>query len=144
VTRTYFDANARVTRYYENMRVVYQLESRVRELRRAAETSNRPATNTNQQQQQPKPKTTPQSDSTRHPSAVDDGMARKDSKSGQQKKSDSKESEPEPVVTGDVIEARLNLPAGPSASGSLAFSASTLSPSTEFESKTVVPQRSMA
>ena len=89
VTRTYFDANARVTRYYENMRVVYQLESRVRELRRAAETSNRPAPSS-QPQQQPKPKTTPQSDSTRHPSAVDDGLARKDSKSGQQQKNRSR------------------------------------------------------
>jgi hypothetical protein len=144
VTRTYFDANARVTRYYENMRVVYELESRVRELRRAAETSNRPAPS-NQPQQQPKPKTTPQSDSTRHPSAVDDGLARKDGKSGQQqKKADPKESEPEPVFDGDVIEARLNLPAQRPVSGRTAFSDTTLSPSTEIESLTVVPQRSMA
>jgi hypothetical protein len=145
MTRTYFDANARVTRYYENMRAVYQLESRVRELRRAAETSNRPATNTNQPQQQPKPKTTPQSDSTRHPSAVDDGLARKDSKSGQQqKKSDPKDSEPEPLFTGDAVEARLNFPAQRPDSGRTAFSDTTLSPSTEIESLTVVPQRSMA
>jgi hypothetical protein len=143
VTRTYFDANARVTRYYENMRVVYELESRVRELRRAAETTNRPAPSN--QQQHTAPKTTPQSDSTRHPSLVDDGVARKDSKSGQQqKKSDPKESEPEPVFNGDVIEARLNLPASRPAIGPSAFSASTLSHSTELESLTVVPQRSMA
>jgi hypothetical protein len=144
VTRTYFGANARVTRYYENMRVVYELESRVRELRRAAETTNRPAPST-QPQQQPKPKTTPQSDSTRHPSTVDDGVARKDSKSGQQqKKADPKESEPEPVFNGDVIEARLNLPAPRPVTGPAAFSAPTLSPSTDLERLTVVPQRSMA
>lgn len=33
--RSFYQANARVVRYYENLRVVYELESRVRELQRA-------------------------------------------------------------------------------------------------------------
>jgi hypothetical protein len=40
VTRQYFATNAKVVRYYENLRVVYEFESRVRELRRAAESGN--------------------------------------------------------------------------------------------------------
>lgn len=39
VTRQYAQANARVVRYYENLRIVYEVESRVQELRRAAETT---------------------------------------------------------------------------------------------------------
>ena len=38
VTRQYVQANSRVVRYYENLRFVYEVESRVQELRRAAET----------------------------------------------------------------------------------------------------------
>ncbi len=43
VTRSYFTANAHVVRYYENLRVVYELQSRLSELRHAAEAA-RPAT----------------------------------------------------------------------------------------------------
>ncbi len=39
VTRQYADANAHVVRYYENLRIVYEVEARVQQLRRAAETS---------------------------------------------------------------------------------------------------------
>jgi hypothetical protein len=35
IRRSYYEAQARVMRYYENMRVVYEIESRVRDLRRA-------------------------------------------------------------------------------------------------------------
>ncbi len=35
--RTYYSTQARVVRYYENIRLVYEIESRVRDLRRAAE-----------------------------------------------------------------------------------------------------------
>ncbi len=43
VTRQYAEANARVVRYYENLRIVYEVESRVHQLRQAAETSPQPA-----------------------------------------------------------------------------------------------------
>jgi hypothetical protein len=48
IHRTYYEAQARVMRYYENMRVVYEIESRVRDLRRAG----KPDRNTQQQQEQ--------------------------------------------------------------------------------------------
>lgn len=42
VTRQYAEANARVVRYYENLRIVYEVESRVHQLRQATETSPQP------------------------------------------------------------------------------------------------------
>ena len=38
-TRQYAEVNARMARYYENLRIVYEVEARVQQLRRAAETS---------------------------------------------------------------------------------------------------------
>jgi hypothetical protein len=113
VTRTYTDTNAHVMRYYENMRVVYELESRVRELRRAAEASDAAVRTTRQPQrhsksqtggQQSQPQTTPQSNTSR-PSNLSDGVARKD---GQKQKKSPPEPDAAPPVTGDVLEANLN------------------------------------
>ena len=42
VARQYAEANARVVRYYENLRIVYEVESRVQQLRRAADTDEQP------------------------------------------------------------------------------------------------------
>jgi hypothetical protein len=39
VTRQYAEVNASVVRYYENLRIVYEVEARVQQLRQAAETS---------------------------------------------------------------------------------------------------------
>lgn len=36
ISKTYYSTEARVIRYYENIRLVYEIESRVRDLRRAA------------------------------------------------------------------------------------------------------------
>ena len=36
ITKTYYATQARVIRYYENIRLVYEIESRVRDLRRVA------------------------------------------------------------------------------------------------------------
>ena len=57
VTRQYAEANARVARYYENLRIVYEVESRVQQLRRAAESAP-------QQQSSPKQKNSGSSDSS--------------------------------------------------------------------------------
>jgi len=54
VMKTYYDTQARIIRYYENMRLVYEIESRVHDLKRAAT----PATN-QQQPQQEAPATNP-------------------------------------------------------------------------------------
>ncbi|MGH9615608.1 MAG: hypothetical protein ACRD28_02620, partial [Acidobacteriaceae bacterium] len=43
VTRQYAQANARVVHYYENLRIVYEVESRVHQLRQAADSSPVPA-----------------------------------------------------------------------------------------------------
>jgi Sec-independent protein translocase protein TatA len=40
ISRTYYESEARVVKYYENIRLVYEIESRVRELRRAAGTDS--------------------------------------------------------------------------------------------------------
>ena len=40
ITRAYYATQARVVRYYENMRLVYEIESRVRDLKRAATPEN--------------------------------------------------------------------------------------------------------
>src|SRR5271165_904224 len=49
IQKTYYSTEARVVRYYENIRLVYEIESRVRDLRRAAtpEKQEEPSTPTN-------------------------------------------------------------------------------------------------
>ena len=61
VTKTYYATEARVIRYYENIRLVYEIESRVRDLRRAARlreqaggTANDPRIRHKSDNQQPK------------------------------------------------------------------------------------------
>jgi hypothetical protein len=63
IMRTYYATEARCIRYYENMRLVYEIESRVHDLKRAATPANTPQ----QQQQQQEapannPKTSPKSE----------------------------------------------------------------------------------
>jgi hypothetical protein len=43
LTRQFYSTNEQVTKYYENLRVVYEMESRVRELRRSTEAEPAPA-----------------------------------------------------------------------------------------------------
>lgn len=49
IAKAYYTTQARVVRYYENIRLVYEIETRVRDLRRVATPQNE------QQQQQPAP-----------------------------------------------------------------------------------------
>jgi hypothetical protein len=42
-TRTYYSTNEQVMKYYENLRLVYEMEARVRELRRSTEAEPAPA-----------------------------------------------------------------------------------------------------
>jgi len=55
ITKTYYESQARVVKYYENIRLVYEIESRVRELKRVATPDN----SNDQQQQKQEPKATP-------------------------------------------------------------------------------------
>ena len=43
LTRQYYSTNEQVTKYYENLRLVYEMESRVRELRRTTEAEPSPS-----------------------------------------------------------------------------------------------------
>ncbi len=52
ITKTYYATQAKVMRYYENIRLVYEIESRVRDLRKAATPENK---DNNQQQGAPAP-----------------------------------------------------------------------------------------
>ena len=54
IAKTYASTQARVIRYYENIRLVYEIESRVRDLRRV--------TTPEKQQEEPTPKSQPKSD----------------------------------------------------------------------------------
>jgi hypothetical protein len=65
---TFYHANASVVRYYDNLRVVYELESRVNELKRSSDDDNPPAatkpvTKENGDKSQEKPRKTPKSSS---------------------------------------------------------------------------------
>jgi hypothetical protein len=42
ITRSYYSTNEQVTKYYKNLRLVYEMESRVRELRRTTESEPAP------------------------------------------------------------------------------------------------------
>lgn len=54
IAKTYSSTQARVIRYYDNLRLVYEIESRVRDLRRVATPEKPP--------EEPTPKTQPKSD----------------------------------------------------------------------------------
>jgi hypothetical protein len=54
IMKTYYDTEARIIRYYENMRLVYEIESRVRDLKRAATPENNSDNKQQPQQQQQK------------------------------------------------------------------------------------------
>lgn len=61
ISRTYTETEARVVKYYDNIRLVYEIESRVRELRRAA------GTESNEQKQPEEPKDKKQNNSNSDP-----------------------------------------------------------------------------
>jgi hypothetical protein len=57
---TYYNAEARVVRYYENIRLVYEVESRVRELKRNVAPAAEPAPEKDKDKKDPKNNTTQQ------------------------------------------------------------------------------------
>jgi len=59
ISRAYYATEARVMRYYENMRLVYEIESRVRDLRHAAAPDNTQDIEQQPQQQQPQQQESP-------------------------------------------------------------------------------------
>jgi hypothetical protein len=63
IRHSYYNAQARVVRYYDNIRFVYEVESRVRELRRTVEPAERPAV----ESEPDKEKKDPKNDTTQQP-----------------------------------------------------------------------------
>jgi hypothetical protein len=62
IRHTYYNAEARVVRYYENIRLVYEVESRVRELKRNVAPAAEPAPEKDKEKKDPKNDTTEQPD----------------------------------------------------------------------------------
>lgn len=54
--RSFYQANASIIRYYDNLRVVYELESRVRELQRNTDTEPSKQPDADQQEKRPAPR----------------------------------------------------------------------------------------
>lgn len=67
LTKTYYESQARVVKYYENIRLVYEIESRVRELKRAASTDDGSDTEQPKQEQKATPKDEKQNNTNREP-----------------------------------------------------------------------------
>ena len=67
LTKTYYESQARVVKYYENIRLVYEIESRVRELKRAASTDDSSNTEQPKQEKKATPKDEKQNNTNREP-----------------------------------------------------------------------------
>jgi hypothetical protein len=69
LTRTYYQNQTRVLKYYENIRLVYEIESRVRDLKRAAGSGsdNGDSNNNQKQKQKESPKDEKQNNTNRVP-----------------------------------------------------------------------------
>jgi len=88
--RSFYEANAHVVRYYDNLRVVYELESRVHDLQSASDSDSDSTT--------PAPAAAPSSDSTSKPAQKPAGnqpAAQPDQQQEQDKQQD-KQSRPRP------------------------------------------------
>ncbi len=72
IRHTYYNAQARVVRYYENIRLVYEVESRVRELRRTVEPAELPARKSPASEAPEKEKKDPKNDTTQQPEQKQD------------------------------------------------------------------------
>jgi hypothetical protein len=69
---TYYNTQARVVRYYENIRFVYEVESRVRELKRTVEPATRPTGESAPEKDRDKEKKDPKNDTTQQPEQKQD------------------------------------------------------------------------
>ncbi len=68
ITKTYYESQARVVKYYENIRLVYEIESRVRDLKRATTSNDNGGENQQQKQEQKEaPKDEKQNNTNREP-----------------------------------------------------------------------------
>lgn len=103
VTRQYAETNARMSRYYENLRIVYEVESRVQQIRRAAQTKPQPQNGVKPQKQSPGSGHS----STGTGMAIPTGSmaANPATKSGRSTAAPHRVPDPAPVVTSPAMEA---------------------------------------
>jgi hypothetical protein len=90
--RSFYEANAHVVRYYDNLRVVYELESRVHDLQQANDSDSDPNAN-------PAPAAASPNDSTAKPAqkpSTTQPAAQPDQQNQQQDKQQDKQSRPRP------------------------------------------------
>jgi hypothetical protein len=90
--RSFYEANAHVVRYYDNLRVVYELESRVHDLQQASDSDSDPNAN-------PAPAAASPSDSTAKPAqkpSTTQPAAQPEQQNQQQDKQQDKQSRPRP------------------------------------------------
>lgn len=106
VTRHYAEANAHVVRYYENLRIVYEVEARVQQLRRAAETTPMPQPASGNPHQG-------SSDSSRDPGR--NSNPQRDGMSGSKQPAERNATLPDPVplFAGPRMDVSLHLPDRP-------------------------------
>lgn len=100
VARSYSETTARVTRYYDNLRIVYELEARVREFRR--NTDSLPEGGTRKQETKPA--------GSGPSSQRDDHTNRNDRLAGDPQNASPKRDEPEPARDADIREVALRHP----------------------------------
>ncbi|MES2220960.1 MAG: zf-HC2 domain-containing protein [Acidobacteriota bacterium] len=115
VTRQYTQANARVVHYYENLRIVYEVEARVHQLRQAADSAPVPEKTTYPQGKQGSGK-----DDQKHRSDGNDHSNRNGVhrerldvlpvKDQNAQRNRTVPVEPAPIFAGPVIDASLNVP----------------------------------
>lgn len=96
ITRQVAEANASVVRYYENLRIVYEMEARVQQLRRAAQTSTPPQQVRPRKQSSDSTGDSNGNSSTRPLNSHRDGLAARP--------------DPKPIATSPRMDAALNAP----------------------------------
>jgi hypothetical protein len=95
LSHQYFTGYAHMRRYYDNLRIVYMLESRVNEIRRD---NVRPSTGSGSQQPASQPQAAPQQNSQPKPTDKPDGSARRGSSSARPAQRESPAENAAPVL----------------------------------------------
>jgi hypothetical protein len=113
VTRQYAQANARVVHYYENLRIVYEVESRVHQLRQAADSAPVPEKTSYPQSKQRSGKDGQGHRSDRNDQSDRDGLHRERMEVTPVKDQNAQRNratpvEPAPIFSGPVIDAYLS------------------------------------
>jgi hypothetical protein len=114
VTRQYAQANARVVHYYENLRIVYEVESRVHQLRQAADSAPVPEKTTYPQNKQGTGTDGQGRRSDRNDKSDRDGVHRERMdvipvKDQNAQRNRSTPVEPAPIFSGTVIDASMSV-----------------------------------